>query len=207
MNIAFCIGNGESRRDFDLERVKPYGTMYGANAIHRDTTVDHLVCCDQRMAKEAMYNNYVGPIYTRDRWYTDFATSQVKPLPNFDWPQDQKFTQTFHWGSGLHAVHLACRHGANICVMIGHDFYGINDKHNNLYKATPNYESAEYRAVDPSFWIRQFGLLFAYFPRTTFIFCQPDINTWTVPHEWDNLPMVVLQNTEDMVNDLYLTQG
>ena len=54
MKFAFCIGNGESRKDFDVNTLKPYGTVYGANAIFRDTLVDHLVCCDRRMAMETV---------------------------------------------------------------------------------------------------------------------------------------------------------
>ena len=46
---VFCIGNGESRKDIDLYKYKPFGKMYGCNAIYRDhpdlcdciTAVDH----------------------------------------------------------------------------------------------------------------------------------------------------------------------
>ena len=62
MKFAFCIGNGESRKDFDVNALKPYGTVYGANAIFRDTTVDHLVCCDRRMAMETVSAKYEGTV-------------------------------------------------------------------------------------------------------------------------------------------------
>lgn len=206
MNFAFCIGNGESRTGLDLEQFKQYGKIYGSNAIHRDTVCDELVCCDKRMVQEAMYNKYKGTIYTRPDWYNQFATPQVRCLPSFQWPESSKWTKHFHWGSGLHAVYLACKQGADICVMIGHDFYGTDGKHNNLYKDTPNYWDSDHHAIDHSYWVLQFGILFAYFPQTTFIFCQPDINTWKVPSNWDILPMVMLQNTKDMINDLHITQ-
>lgn len=207
VKIAFCIGNGESRTGLDLEQFKQYGTLYGANAVYRDTTVDNLICCDKRMVKEALHNNYSGTIYTRPDWYNEFATPQVRYLPSFAWSETSKWTKHFHWGSGLHAVHLACKQNANICVMIGHDFYSTNGKHNNIYKDTSNYESSDHHAIDHSHWVLQFGILFAYYPQTTFIFCQPNINTWKVPSKWDILPMVMLQNTKDMINDLHLTQG
>ena len=207
MNIAFCIGNGESRTGLDLEQFKQYGKLYGANAVHRDTVVDELVCCDRRMVKEALYSNYEGTIHTRPDWYSEFATSQVRCLPNFAWDETSKWTKHFHWGSGLHAVHLALKQNTNICVMIGYDFYDIDGKHNNLYKDTPNYESSDHHAVDYSYWILQFGILFAYFPQTTFVFCQPNIQDWKIPNKWNQLQMVKLQNTEDMINDLHITQG
>ena len=28
---VFCIGNGESRKDFDLETLRPHGKIYGCN--------------------------------------------------------------------------------------------------------------------------------------------------------------------------------
>ena len=207
MKIAFCIGNGESRSGLDLEQFKHYGKIYGSNAIHRDTQCDELVCCDKRMVQEALYNDYEGTIYTRPEWHADFANPQVKRLPGFRWSQQHKWTQHFHWGSGLHAVHVACKQGANVCIMIGHDFYSTDGKHNNIYKDTPNYWDSDHHAIDHSYWILQFGILFAEFPKTTFLFCQPNIDDWKIPNAWDTLPMVMLQNTEDMINDLHLTQG
>ena len=207
MNIAFCIGNGESRRGLDLEQFKHHGKIYGSNALHRDIMCDELVCCDKRMVQEALYNNYEGTIYTRPEWYADFANPQVKRLPGFRWSQQHKWTQHFHWGSGLHAVHVACKQQANICIMIGHDFYSADGKHNNIYKDTPNYWDSDHHAIDHSYWILQFGILFAEFPKTTFLFCQPNIDDWKIPNAWDTLPMVMLQNTKDMINDLHLTQG
>ena len=53
---AVVIGNGESRGSLDLANLKNTVTLIGCNAIHRDIVVDHLVCCDQRMVKEAEAN-------------------------------------------------------------------------------------------------------------------------------------------------------
>ena len=80
MTIAFCIGNGESRKDLDINFLKSYGKVYGCNAIHRDFKVDYLICCDKRMVEEALYADYPGDIYTRPDWYTTFHTPQVLSL-------------------------------------------------------------------------------------------------------------------------------
>ena len=72
MKFAFCIGNGESRRGFDASTLRPYGTVYAANAMFRDMEVDHLVCCDRRMAMETVSANYTGTVYTREDWYSFF---------------------------------------------------------------------------------------------------------------------------------------
>ena len=34
MKRVFCIGNGESRQGFDLEKLRPHGKIYGCNAIY-----------------------------------------------------------------------------------------------------------------------------------------------------------------------------
>ena len=46
------IGNGESRKDLDIKSLKL--PTVGCNAIFRDMVVDHLVCCDRRMLREAL---------------------------------------------------------------------------------------------------------------------------------------------------------
>ena len=54
--IGFCIGNGESRQDYDLSKLSALGDTYGSNAVYRDNEVDHLICCDKRMVKECLLN-------------------------------------------------------------------------------------------------------------------------------------------------------
>ena len=151
MKFAFCIGNGESRQGFDIDSLKPYGTVYGANAIFRDTEVDHLVCCDRRMAMETVSAKYEGTVYTREDWYSFFPYGNFKQLPNLPWTESEKHTQSFHMGSGLHAVNVALHNGADVVVVIGHDFWGKGASHNNLYKGTENYADVVVPAVDPSF--------------------------------------------------------
>ena len=56
MSKALVIGNGESRRDVNLETYRSTHTLIGCNAIHRDLIIDHLICCDRRMAAEATDN-------------------------------------------------------------------------------------------------------------------------------------------------------
>jgi len=119
MKFAFCIGNGESRKNFDVDTLKPYGTVYGANAIFRDTEVDHLVCCDRRMAMETVSAGYTGKVYTRKDWYSFFPYDNIKCLPDLPWTENDKWTQSFHMGSGLNAVNLALqKQMAQVLVMI-----------------------------------------------------------------------------------------
>jgi len=56
MNTAFIIGNGTSRKGFELTKLKPYGTIYGCNALYRDyfdnSIPDFLVAIDDGIITE-----------------------------------------------------------------------------------------------------------------------------------------------------------
>ena len=44
MSIGYVIGNGESRKDFDIRKLNNQGATYGCNALMRDYNVQNLVC-------------------------------------------------------------------------------------------------------------------------------------------------------------------
>ena len=68
MHRAFCIGNGESRVGFDLERLRPLGTIIGCNAIHRDFTPDIICAVDHGVMHEIYHTGICNKIpgYFRD---------------------------------------------------------------------------------------------------------------------------------------------
>ena len=57
-DIVFCIGNGESRKGFDLTQLKQYGKIYGCNALYRDFTPDVLTAVDQGISHEIYQSGY-----------------------------------------------------------------------------------------------------------------------------------------------------
>lgn len=200
MKFAFCIGNGESRRNFDLHKLQKYGKIYGSNALFRDLNVDVLVCCDRRMAMETVSKGYKGTVYTRKDWYSFFPYENFKKLPDLPWPEKEKWTQSFHMGSGLHAVNIALLEENDIIVLCGHDFWGIENKHNNLYKDSENYESKEHNAIDPSFWIKQFEMFFNLYEKKNFVFAHAD--GWRCPEGWNKKENVSFQELNTLVDTL-----
>ena len=70
MNRAFCIGNGESRKGFDLEQLRPHGKIYGCNALYRDFTPDVLVAVDHGICHE-IYNS--GYCQKNEAWFRDWT--------------------------------------------------------------------------------------------------------------------------------------
>lgn len=55
---VFLIGNGTSRSHFDLERLRPYGTIIGCNGLYRDFSPDILVCIDAKLITEVREAKY-----------------------------------------------------------------------------------------------------------------------------------------------------
>jgi len=55
---VFLIGNGKSRQNFSLERLRKIGTIIGCNAIYRDFNPDILVSIDAKMLRELSAAKY-----------------------------------------------------------------------------------------------------------------------------------------------------
>jgi hypothetical protein len=70
MSKVFCIGNGESRKDFDLQSLRPHGKIYGCNALYRDFTPDVLTAVDHGIMHE-IYNS--GYCYKNETWLRDWT--------------------------------------------------------------------------------------------------------------------------------------
>ena len=68
MSKVFCIGNGESRKGFDLESLRQYGKIYGCNALYRDFMPDVLTAVDHGIMHEIYHAGVAQkiPCYFRD---------------------------------------------------------------------------------------------------------------------------------------------
>ena len=204
MTSAIVLGNGESRAHIDLDFFKKNHILVGCNAIHRDAIVDHLICCDHRMVREALKNSEIKSslIYVRSNWHHYFRkilkNKNVKLLPNLPYQGSDRADKHEHWGSGPYAVLLAASLGCNPVSLIGFDLYGINGRVNNIYKNTENYATETKTAVDHSYWIYQISKIFELFPVTQFnVFNRSD---WSIPERW-NRPNVEKINI-DLVSQL-----
>jgi hypothetical protein len=70
MKKVFLIGNGESRKGFDLNILKPFGRIYGCNAIYREFTPDVLVSVDHGIMHEIYHSGYC---YKNETWFRDWT--------------------------------------------------------------------------------------------------------------------------------------
>lgn len=196
------IGNGESRSGINLDAYKC--EKIGCNAIFRQYGVRHVVCCDRRMAQEAVKNmiNLKSGVWTRKDWHGEFVGKHnVNALPNIWYAPKTKADEAFHWGSGPYAIYLGLfLNKKEPLDIIGFDLYSNTNTVNNIFKSTRNYEDAESKPVDPKFWIYQIAQLIEKYKDRSFRFYNtPD---WELPDSWKkpNVQKLELSELDRMLN-------
>jgi hypothetical protein len=145
---AYCIGNGPSRKDFDLNSLKATGQTYGCNALYRDFIPDYIFSVDTKMTQK-MVEDKVG-----------LKTFHYAPALEVNRKQSKGMLHLIpnnpHWISGNQAFWTAGVHGHKNIYLIGYDFreYGKGEL-NNIYQDTECYGP---RKDDKIFegWYKQF---------------------------------------------------
>jgi hypothetical protein len=159
---AYIIGNGPSRKDFDLTQLKDTGQTYGCNALYRDFIPDYIFSVDSkitlRMVEDEVYKKCI-------HYAPALEVNRHPPLPTVK-RKTLNLNSHLHlipnnpaWISGSAAMWTACVHGHKNIFLIGFDFreYG-KDKLNNIYQDTKHYGP---RHSDTIFdgWLQQFRRL------------------------------------------------
>lgn len=67
---VFLLGNGESRKNFNIDLLKPHGKVYGCNALYREYTPDVLVSVDHGIMHEIYQSGYC---YKNETWFRDWT--------------------------------------------------------------------------------------------------------------------------------------
>lgn len=67
---VFLLGNGESRKSFNIDLLKPHGKVYGCNALYREYTPDVLVSVDHGIMHEIYQSGYC---YKNETWFRDWT--------------------------------------------------------------------------------------------------------------------------------------
>ena len=145
---AYCIGNGPSRKGFDLNRLKPHGQTYGCNALYRDFMPDFIFSVDAKMTAQMCLDKvgrktiHYAPSLEVNRRH---AKGMIHLIPNNP-----------HWISGNQAFWTAGVHGHKNIYLIGYDFreYG-KGKLNNIYQDTLIYGERNGDTVFDG-WLKQF---------------------------------------------------
>ena len=113
---AFLIGNGTSRKDFDLEQLRNKGLICGCNAIYRDFIPDILFAIDSKMINEFRRNDL-------------YKLEDLKIIGRSEY-RGKNFNSSGVFGLGYILNVIKPKQ----CYMLGMDFYV-----GNLYFKTENY--------------------------------------------------------------------
>jgi hypothetical protein len=169
MNTAFIIGNGTSRKGFDLTRLKPYGTVFGCNALYRDfpdySLPDFLVAIDDGIINEIEHS--------------DFPSKRtIFPPIDERWEPAECNIGRPRSNAGINAMREAIKKGYDQLICLGFDFMIMNDPKqsvSNVYDGTQNYGmDVRARAEDNPGRVRYLQWLVASNPEVVFIFIYPE---------------------------------
>jgi hypothetical protein len=155
-NIAFVLGNGESRRGIDINDLKERGTVFACNGVYRTHQPDWLIAVDPKMMLEIAETDYV----VHNKVYSNFNAQyqkQQKLLDHVTWAKP-----SLGWSSGPTALRLACEKQFKEIYILGFDYQGHNDgsnknrfKFNNVFKDTRNYKKSQDEATFYGNWMNQ----------------------------------------------------
>lgn len=184
MKAAVCIGNGYSRKGFDLSKIKNVGPNYGCNRLVEDYSLDNTIVVDRTLLLELLAKGYHNKtnLYTRDKWVKTIE-SNVRSLAIPDCPKSHRWDNEQHWGSGIHALNLAASQKPDIVIMLGYDIWPNRDGKNNIYSD---------KIIDPGCWIYQISRILEIYPDINFVQIQP--KAWVCPD-------LLLQRENLMIDD------
>ncbi len=142
---SFVLGNGRSRLLINPTELKPYGNIYGCNALYREFEPDYLVAVDSKMIIEIANARYQ---LNHEVWTN--PNIRYRTFNGFKY-----FEPSLGWSSGPTALYLATKHQPVEIFIFGFDFTGVNGKVNNIYADTDNYKTSDQPATYYGNWERQ----------------------------------------------------
>jgi hypothetical protein len=154
--VAFVLGNGESRKGIEINDLMQRGKVYACNAVYRTHQPHWLVAVDPKMMHEIAETDYVE----HNKVYSNYNTQyqkQKKLLDHVTWSKP-----SLGWSSGPTALKLACDHGFKEIYILGFDYQGLKEdsknnvfRLNNLFGNTRNYKKRNETATFYGNWMNQ----------------------------------------------------
>ena len=173
MTTAFVLGNGTSRKDIDLTRLKTLGKVYGCNALYRDFSPDVLIATDEGISTEIQASGYAknNEFYTR------------KPVPDSG---AKKITLNYGWSSGPIALSYASvPTNMKTIYILGFDFAGLDKKFNNVYADTKHYKKSTEPETYFGNWVDQTQTVIKQYPKINYI--RVTAENGVVPDKFKNI--------------------
>jgi hypothetical protein len=192
-NTAFVLGNGTSRAPINPEDLKPWGKIYGCNALYRSFDPDYLIAVDVKMILEI---NNAGYQHKHEVWTN--PNKAYKQMEGFNFFQPSK-----GWSSGPTALWLASEHRYQRIFILGFDYKGLEDgkKVNNLYAGTPNYKRTTDSATYYGNWLKQTTTTIKTHSNVHFYrVIQPDNFIPSELNKFSNLKHIYIEDFKKMFN-------
>jgi len=156
--ICFIIANGESRRGFDLNKLKNRGYIMGMNVLplREDFWPDALISVDIATVKYICDHNVPDRL---EMW--SYPRGGVKD------PRVKRIEKDWGWSSGPTATRIALEYKKfQTIYILGMDFFGLTQdgrvggekdgrKLNNMYKGTDRYRKANSDRTYFGNWLNQ----------------------------------------------------
>ena len=179
---AYIIGNGPSRKGFDLTRLAETGQTYGCNALYRDFMPDFIFSVDTKITMK-MCEDEVGLKTFHYAPSLEVNRKQTKGMLHL-------IPHNPHWISGNTAFWTAGVHGHKNIYLIGFDFreYGKGQL-NNIYQDTEYYGERHDDLIFEG-WLKQFRDMLK---------MRPYVN-YTVVHDNPPVYFKFLQTGTDLGN-------
>jgi len=190
---AFVLGNGTSRAPINPVDLRPYGKIYGCNALYRTFEPDYLIAVDVKMILEI---NKAGFQHSHEVWTNPNKSYHAMKNLNF-------FKPSKGWSSGPTALWLASQHKYDRIFILGFDYKGLDDgkKLNNIYADTKNYKKSTDGATFFGNWLRQTAAVIKETPRIQYYrIIQPDNYIPEELNKFDNIKHIYVDDFKKMFN-------
>lgn len=169
--IGFALGNGKSRLQINLNKLKDLGKIYACNRIYEDFSPDVLISTDPPISEEIQNSGYPK----NNLHYTRHPVNGSGSLQI-----DEKCRG---WSSGPIAVRYACKECTTV-YLIGFDLSSPDNKINNIYAGTQHYKPTDSTPTYYGNWISQVKKIWDEFSHVNFIRVTTDYTT--TPKDWQD---------------------
>ena len=173
---GYLIGNGSSRKGFDLETLRGKGPIFGCNALYRDFKPDVLCALDNGILLEIRNHGYDGTVAKLNKSHT--AAVLGDQIIEAAVPRGKGIA----WYTGIFSAWLMCSTKPDLkrIFLLGYDLY--NAKNNNVYAGSLNYEKM---GINEKIQFENFkNLVFNAFPEITFLRVVENESDSPLPDEW-----------------------
>lgn len=169
-NRAVVIGNSPTRLEFDLQNLKKFSGLlgadtlqsYGCNALYRDFTPDFLVAVGNEITKELSSSEYIknNIVYT--------SAIHLLEYPN----KFYLIPYNPYADAGTTAAYIACFDGHKKIYLLGFDEQDSPGQNFNVYSGTNGYDPTE-ADVGSDKWVLNRLELFTLYNDVDFVWVTP----------------------------------